>query len=97
MSLTLKEIKKMLKAWHFYKASSLISESGANLKKTVSLIEGAVEALPAQNREAVKLHYYERVPIESIAAIQHVCWQAIYKRIDTGVDLIFKILRELGG
>ena len=87
MNLTASEIKRMLKSWHFYKASTLSLEVG-ELKRKVDAIEKAINALDDCDAAFIQMRYFKRYEVETIANELHITRQAVYKRLNKILDRI---------
>ena len=88
MNLTISEIKKLLKNWHFYKANVTALQENSELKRKLELIERAVSMLEDINREIITMYYFNRFTIETTASLVFMSVRGTYYRIDSAVKEI---------
>jgi len=92
MNLNATEIKKLLKNWHFYKASILSIGSGSDLEIKLEKVEKAVNTLDDVNRTIIKMRFFERQEMEDVAKLVFMTRQAVYKRIKKTLETIVYML-----
>ena len=88
MTLSVSEIKKLLKNWHFYKASISSERDGGELKRKLDAIERVAGAFDAADNALIKMRYFDCTEVGIIAKRMHVTERAVYKRLE-------KIAREI--
>ena len=96
MNLNLSEIKQRLKNWHFYKAYSLSSEGGGGLEKQLNAIERAIEALDECDAVIIRMRYFDRYEVGTMAKKLCISRQAVYKRMETILARIAFCLTQNG-
>ena len=95
MDSSVKEIKKLLKNWHFYKACILNGE-GAGLKKKVEAVERYINTLDEVDRKIIRMRFFERAEVNFIANKLFKSRRAVYYRIDGIVKEIVDCLEMTG-
>ena len=81
MDLNAGQIKKLLKNWHFYKAS--ISTAGdGKLKDAVEAIERFVNSLNDVDKRIVTARFFDRAEVDIVAKMVHMSRRAVYYRIE---------------
>lgn len=87
MNLTTTEIKKLLKKWHFYKAVIITSQE-EGLTRKINAIEKYLQSLEGIDSAIMRLRFYQRVDIDTIASQVFMSRRAVYYRID-------KVIKEM--
>ena len=81
MHLSTTEIKKLLKNWHFYRASITSSEDGGELKRKLDAVEKSLSVLDDISKAIIKMRYFEKIEMEIVASRVYMTRQAVHKRI----------------
>ena len=96
MHLSSSEIKKLLKGWHFYKASILIAQDGGELERKLNAIEKNVGNLNDVDRTIFRMRFFERAEVEVVVAQVYLSRRAVYKRIDKAVEKMVYCIANTG-
>jgi DNA-directed RNA polymerase specialized sigma24 family protein len=86
--LSVKEIKKLLKNYCFFKSSISSVESRSALKEKLDLVSNALTAMDDESRRAIEMVYFERQPIENVARQFQIAPSTVYYRIDMAIKRI---------
>ena len=81
MNLNVNEIKKLLKRWHFYKAIILTSQEEELIRK-LNAIETYINALDGVDSVIMRMRFYQKVDMDTIASQVFMSRRAVYYRID---------------
>lgn len=81
MNLNVNEIKRLLKRWHFYKAIILTSQEEELIRK-LNAIETYINALDGVDSVIMRMRFYQKVDMDTIASQVFMSRRAVYYRID---------------
>lgn len=84
MHLSVSEIKKLLKKWHFYKAHTSTSAQD-ELARKVNAVEKAVAALDDLDKKIIQMHYIQGAEIEIVMAHVFMARSSVYYRLNVAV------------